>query len=223
MITGNWRNASDGSGADLDVILTLPPGSLPNGTHLRIYPRRFVEISAIAGDQPSFVRADGGAAIASAGTPSRVLLTNPFNLTIGAVKPNPARLEVDIVVTSRTGQRRLFSVVGITLGSTPESWSSNLAGFGGQAFLSTPAMATLLTAFSTQAIAPTPLFGIPRSLTPPPGNPSNIADLARRLASETQPRQGPRLPTQARFETILALGTSPTTSGQHPMQQKQKH
>jgi hypothetical protein len=75
-------------------------------------------------------------------------------------------------------------------------------------------MATLLTAFSTQAIAPTPLFGITRSLTPPPGNPSNIADLARRLASETQPRQGPRLPTQARFETILALGTSPTTSGQ---------
>lgn len=213
-ITGNWRNGADGAGADLDVILTLPPDSLPNGTHLRIYPRRFIEIQAIATDQPSFVRADGGAAITATGTPTRVLLSNPFNLSPTAVKPNPARLEVDIVVTSRTGQRRLFSVVSITLGSTPETWGSNLTMFGGQALLNTSALAALFAALSTRAIAPTPLFGIPRTLTPPPGDPTSIIDLVRRLASETQPRQGPRLPTQARFETILALGTSPTATGQ---------
>jgi hypothetical protein len=67
----------------------------------------------------------------------------------------------------------------------------------------------ILTGLGTRGIAPTPLFGLPR---PPPagGPPANVVELVRRLAAEEQPRQGPRLPTQARFETVLALGSVPT-------------
>lgn len=213
-LTGEWRAASDGDHADHDVILTLAADVLPAGTHLRVYSRRFIEIQAISGEQPSFLRGDGGAAISQAGIPTRVLLINPFNLLPSATRPNPAELEVDLVVVSRTGQRKLFSVMKVTLGSTPAAWTETLAVFGGQTLLNAPGMAALLASLSTRAIAPTPLFGIPRSLTPPPGTPSSIVDLVRRLASETQPRQGPRLPTQARFETILALGTSPAPAQQ---------
>ncbi|MBD1874507.1 hypothetical protein H6F75_13525 [Nodosilinea sp. FACHB-131] len=214
VLTGTWRDGGDGPEADLDVILTLPANTLPEGTHLRIYPRRFLEIQAISGEQPSFVRADGGAALAVSGTPIQVLLTNPFNLEPAEAKPNSARLDIDLVLTSRTGQRRLFSVVSVTLTDPPAPWTSNLGTFGGLELLNQPAFTALFSAFSTRAVAPTPLFGIPRTFVPPSGDPANIADLARRLASETQPRQGPRLPTQARFETILALGTSPAVDAQ---------
>ncbi|MEB3359849.1 MAG: hypothetical protein VKK04_24195 [Synechococcales bacterium] len=212
-LTGRWRDGADGAGADRDAILTLPADTVPAGTHVRIYPRRFVEIQAI-GEQPSFVRGDGGAAIATSGNPVRILLVNPFALSGAEPRPNPARLEVDIVLTSRTGQRQIFSVVAIALETSPETWDVPLTVFGGQALLATPALAALFAAFSTQAIAPSSVFGLPRTLVPPPGDPSGIADLVRRLASEDQPRQGPRLPTQARFETILALGTSASPSSQ---------
>ena len=212
-LTGSWRDVADGADTDRDVILTLPADLIPEGTHVRIYPRQFVQIQAI-GEQPSFKRGDGGAAIAASGNPVRILLVNPFRLEGADPKPNPARLEVDLVLTSRTGQRRLFSVVAVTLADPAASWSDNLASFDGQALLQTPGIAALFSSLSTQAIAPSSLFGLPRTLVPPPGDPSDIADLVRRLASEDQPRQGPRLPTQGRFETILALGTSPSPSEQ---------
>ena len=212
-LTGSWRAGTDGPDTERDVVLTLPADLIPEGTHVRIYPRRFVQIQAI-GEQPSFKRGNGGSAIATSGTPVRILLVNPFRLEGAEPNPDPARLEVDLVLTSRTGQRRLFSVVAVTLTAPTESWSDNLATFGGQALLQTPGIAALFSGLSTQAIAPSLLFGLPRTLVPPPGNPSTIADLVRRLASEDQPRQGPRLPTQGRFETILALGTSPSPGDQ---------
>lgn len=197
-LVGTWR------GDSLDVILTIPTDAVPDGTHVRIFPRQFVEIRAI-GEQPSFVRGDGGSAIALAGSDTRLLLINPFNTDS---RPTPtAQLEVDIVLTSRTGQRRLFSVVPVTI-SGSQVWDETLDRFGGQAILDTHPLSTLLNTLSTQSIAPSPVFGIPTSL--PPSAPNNnlppIIRLVRQLASEGQPRQGPRFPTQARFETIFALG-----------------
>ena len=63
--TAHWRNPGDGPGAVQDVILTLKGNAFPVESHVRAYPRTFVEIGAIA-QQPSFVRGDGGAAIAMA-------------------------------------------------------------------------------------------------------------------------------------------------------------
>ena len=189
-----------------DVIITLPANAVPDGTHVRVFPRQFVEIRAI-GEQPSFVRGDGGSAIALNSTETKVLLTNPFSLPEDApAMLDPARLEVDIVLTSRSGQRRLFSVVAVVVDGS-EFWEDNHL-FGGQPLLSTESFADLFTVLSSQSIAPTPVFGISDSLQLSQPNESlpPIIRLARRLASEEQPRQGPRLPTQARFETIFALG-----------------
>ncbi|MBD2103994.1 hypothetical protein [Leptolyngbya sp. FACHB-261] len=212
-LSGHWRSPADSESADFDVVLTILANAVPDGAYVRIFPRRFVEIQAI-GEQPSFVRGDGGAALAVAGTATRILLVDPFGLAPSGTKPNPAKLEVDIVVTSRMGQRRLFSVVAVTLSDPPEVWDVSLAAFDGDALLNTPPLTTLFSSLNTLSIAPVPLFGLPRPVTPPGGTPGSIAALVRQLASEEQPRQGPRLPTQARFETILALGTSVTPDQQ---------
>uniref|UniRef100_A0AAN0MEP7 Phospholipase n=1 Tax=Yoonia rhodophyticola TaxID=3137370 RepID=A0AAN0MEP7_9RHOB len=55
------------------------------------------------------------------------------------------------------------------------------------------------------SIAPTPLFGL-ENLTPPPTPPVTIPEILQSYISESQPRQGPRLPTQARFETLIVTG-----------------
>jgi len=208
-IAAAFRAPADGPAANLDVIVTIAADAVPAGTHLRVFPRRFVEIDAI-GEQPSFVRGDGGASIAQAGQPSSVLLVNPFGLASAAPLPSPATLLVDVVATGRTGQRRLHSGVELTVSTTTAGWVDNSARFGGTAVLGTPAMSALLSAFGATAASPASLFGIPPTAPPAGGAPGGIVDLVRRLANETTaPRQGPHLPTQARFETVYALGVAP--------------
>ncbi|MEM8715915.1 MAG: hypothetical protein AAGE92_09090, partial [Cyanobacteria bacterium P01_G01_bin.4] len=201
-VSAQWQ-----TGSTQDVILTLPADTVPAGTHVRVFPRQFVPIRTI-GEQPSFVRGDGGAAIADAGEPTLIRLVNPFALEEGASVPDPAHLTIDIVLVNGAGQRRLFSSITVAVdGST--DWTDNLSDFGGQAILDEgSAIGSLQSAFSSRAIAPTPLFGIPNSLAPADTEPGGILQLVRQLASEDQPRQGPRLPTQARFETIFALGAA---------------
>ena len=69
---------------------------------------------------------------------------------------------------------------------------------------------------NVRSICPVPLFGLPRVAPPAPvgGSPS-ASDLALALLSESQPRQGPRLPTMARFETMVVsgIGTANVTAG----------
>ncbi|MEA5463632.1 hypothetical protein [Leptothoe sp. PORK10 BA2] len=107
-------------------------------------------------------------------------------------------------------RRRLFSAVSVVIQDGGAPWTSTLDNFGGVALLNQSPFLNLFENLSTRAIAPSPLFGIPLTLTVPAdaGQSADLAQLARSLASETQPRQGPRFPTQARFETILALGTA---------------
>lgn len=204
-----FRAPGDGTDARLDVIVTVAADAVPAGTHLRVYPRRFVEIRAI-GEQPSFVRGDGGSGIAQAGTATRVLLVNPFGLAPAAPLPSPALLAVDVVATARTGQRRLHSAIDLTVDPTTQSFADNSAAFGGTALLNAPAIAALISLFGATSIAPSSLFGLPPLAAPAGGVAATIGDLVRRLASETTaPRQGPRLPTQARFETVFAVGAAP--------------
>jgi hypothetical protein len=206
-LIARWRAAGDGAGADRDVVLVIPAGALPDGCHVRAYPRRFVAIASI-GEEPSFVRGDGGSAIA-AGADTRILVPNPFDLAPAEARPDPAVLSVDFVVTARTGRRRVFSQVAVTVdAATIESMPGGAPALGGTVLLG-GTLGGILTGLGTRGIAPTPLFGLPR---PPPagGPPADVVELVRRLAAEEQPRHGPRLPTQARFETVLALGSVPT-------------
>jgi hypothetical protein len=205
-----FRTPADGPGARLDVIVKFhAEAGIPAGIHLRVYPRRFVEIDAI-GEEPSFVRGDGGAAIAGAST-DQVLLVNPFGLKAADPLPAPARLLVDVVATAPNGQRRLHSGVELMVGTAAQAWTDNSADFGGSAVLQRPAVATLLSGFGATAVAPASLFGIPPATPPAGGSPSGIVDLVRRLANETTaPRQGPHLPTQGRFDTVWAVGSAPS-------------
>jgi hypothetical protein len=209
-ITAAFRAPLDGANAKLDVIVTLAADVVPAGTHIRVFPRRFITIDVI-GEEPSFVRGDGGSTLAVSGQPSVVLLVNPFNLAPADPLPAPATVTTDIVATARNGQRRLHSAIDISVSSTTVSWADNSALFGGNALLQNPVMAALMTAtFGATAVAPASLFGIAPGTPPATGAPSGIVDLVRRLANETTaPRQGPRLPTQGRFDTVLALGTAP--------------
>lgn len=206
-LIARWRAGTDGAGADRDVVLRIPAGAVPPGCHVRAYPRRFATISAI-GEEPSFLRGDGGSAIAAAGADTLILLPNPFDLAPAEARPAPAVLTVDFVVTARTGRRRMLSQVAVTVDAVAtETIPGGAPPLGGTALLG-GALGTILDGLGTRGIAPTPLFGLPRPAAPG-GPPGSVLDLVRRLAAEEQPRQGPRLPTQARFETVLALGSVP--------------
>ncbi|MEO5653406.1 MAG: hypothetical protein ABIN79_04425 [Marmoricola sp.] len=212
--TASW--ATPVTGPQRDVILTFPPGGLPKGTHVRAYPRTFHVIEGIGAD-PSFVRGDGGSLVVGGFDGSRsgdsLLLVNPFGLDALEPVPAPARLSVDVVAVGRGGARRMLS--GLTLTVTSQStWNDNAADFGGVV----PAVvAALLAGQGFTAAAPVSAFGIAPTLPPVP-MPSPTADLLvwlRWLANEgSWPRQGPHLPTQARFDTVLSLGavTAPSTT-----------
>lgn len=180
-----------------DVVVTLT-GVAPAEAHVRIYPQQFVPIPAIT-EEPSFIRGDGGANIAAAGSVD-VLLPNPFNLASGAARPSPATLTLDLVIAPRAGGRRLFGAVSVNVQAGPATPSTT-------PFTGAGAIAPLPT--MVEGVGPSPLFGVPMPAPPPAGPaPSNPIDLAISLAAEPSPRQAPRLPTQARFETLIVTGTT---------------
>jgi hypothetical protein len=180
-----------------DVVVTIAADKVPSGAHVRLYPRQFVTIAAIA-EQPSFVRGDGGAGLAVAGQPTLILLPNPFGLASGQPKPNPANLTMDIVVMPRQGARKMWGNTSVAVGGGPAAAPPD-------PFAGSNALSTMPALF--QSVAPVPLFGIPTTVAPPGTAPNTLFKFLHALASETSPRQGPRLPTMARFETILATGT----------------
>jgi hypothetical protein len=189
-VTAAWSGTND-------VVVTIPAGFAPDGASVRVFAQRFQLIEAI-GEEPSFVRADGGTALAAAGNPVLVLVRNPFGLDPADPLPNPGTLVFDLVVTPRAGQRRVWAALRATIAAGPVAAPPDSF-----------AAADLIDALpvNIRSICPVPLFGLPR-VTPPPagGGSSSAADLALALMSETQPRQGPRLPTMARFETMIVSG-----------------
>lgn len=214
-----FRSPTDAAGANRDVIITfaVDPG-LPSGTHLRVFPRSFLTISAITSEQPSFVRGDGGAVLVGTG-PAKLLLVNPYGLAANdPLSTEP--LTVDIVATGRDGSRRTVGYVQLRPQNAPvESWTGTLAQFGGAAFLTTPVVAAATGALGVTAVAPATVFGIPAPPPPAGPAPNNILDAVRKLANESAPpRIGPHLPTQGRFETILALGTAGTADPRYVWQ-----
>jgi hypothetical protein len=193
-----------------DVVVTIAGGIAPDGAHVRIYPRQFVEIAAIAAE-PSFLRGDGGAAIASGANPVQVLLPNPFRLAPAQPRPSPAVLTMDVVIAPRAGNRRLFGNVVVNVAPGP-------AAVPADPFSAAPGT-TVLGAMLPQmlGVARSPLFNIPRPAPPPAGPPpSNLLDLVLSLAAEPSPREAPRLPTMARLETVVVTGTTGPGAPQPP-------
>jgi hypothetical protein len=187
-----------------DVVVTISANQVPDGASVRLYPQQFVVIPAITAD-PSFVRGNGGAAISQTGVVTQILLPNPFGLASGQPKPNPANLTIDIVVTPRTGIRKIWGAFSVPVAAGPVAVSPNPFAGGNLVGAIPPAF---------EAIAPSPLFNIPTTVAPPGMAPTGVVGLVRALASETSPRQGPRLPTMARFDTVIVTGmTGGTPAG----------
>lgn len=185
-----------------DVVVTLAAGAAPDGATVRIFPQRFMEIASINGAEPSFVRADGGANIVSGASPVGILLRNPFNLGAAQPVPESALLTMDIVVAPRVGRRRLTGALAVNVAPGPATLPTDPF-FG-------PAAANVMGSMpiSMQGVSEAPLFGIPRTVAPPPAAPANLLELVLSLASEPSPRKAPRLPTMCRLETVAVTGTT---------------
>ncbi|MET0178905.1 MAG: hypothetical protein ABW194_00285, partial [Novosphingobium sp.] len=195
-VTATWSGTND-------VVVVIPANFAPNGASVRVFPQRFQLIEAI-GEEPSFVRADGGTALASTGNAVTILVPNPFGLEAGDNRPDPGTLVYDLVVSPRSGRRRLWAALSAAIADGPAA--APVDGLAG---------ADLIDAFpaNIKGISQVPLFGLPRVVTPAGPAPTNFSELALSLLSEPQPRSAARLPTMARFETILASGiTSPTVT-----------
>jgi hypothetical protein len=201
--TAAWATPPIGSNPR-DVLVSFPPGALPVGIHVRVYSRQFQVIRAI-GEDPSFLRGDGGAAIVQAIGPTTLRLVNAFGLGPTDPLPSPAVLSVDFVMVDQGGTRRIASTVHLPVGAA-QPWVDNTATFGGAV---SPVVATLVAGAGFTSIAPSTTFGIPQT-TPAiaaPAAGASVATWVRWLANESGwPRIGPHLPSQTRFETVLALG-----------------
>ncbi len=186
-----------------DVVVTFPGGTIPVGAAMHVYPQVFQVISSI-GPEPSFLRGDGTATVVPATGPFSLLLENPLDLADGVSQPADSLLVFDLVVTDRRPVRRTFGAVVVPIGS-------GAAPVPPDPFAAPDPMASVPA--NVQGVAPSPTFGIPRTgPAPGGGTPTSVVDLIRRLTGETTPRSAPRLPTMARFPTILAVGTGPTAA-----------
>jgi hypothetical protein len=186
-----------------DIVATFPGGTIPIGAAVHVYPQVFQVISSI-GPEPSFLRGDGSTTVVTAPGPFSLLLENPLRLADGVSQPADSLLVFDLVVTDRRPFRRTFGAVVVPVGSGAPPAAPDPFG--------TPDPMASVPA-NVQGVAPSPTFGIPRTGPPPGGGtPTSVVDLIRRLTGETTPRSAPRLPTMARFPTIVAVGTGPTTA-----------
>lgn len=179
----------------VDVVVTLPADAVPNGAALRVFAQRFQLIEAI-GEAPSFLRGDGGAAIAVAGQPTQILVANPLGLAVTDPRPSPAVLVFDLVVMPRRGNRRLFANRRLDIGAGP-------AALPADPFATPDPMAALPPA--VKSVCPAPLFGMTRTTSPTSGL-TNPIDIVRALGNETEPREGPRHATMGRLEGITLSG-----------------
>lgn len=186
--TATWTSGED-------VVVVLAADAIPDGSAVRIYNQSFVSIPAI-GETPSFKRGDGGAAIASAGQPTQILVHNPLGLEAGDPKPDPATLVFDMVVTPRNQNRRLFAARTLPIAAGPAAEPADI-------FVPAPDRMAAVPD-TVKSVAPVPLFGTDDG--PDDGAVGTPVDAARALASETVPRTGPRLPTMGRLEAVVVSG-----------------
>ncbi len=185
----------------IDVVVEIGANSVPAGASVRVYSQQFQVIESI-GETPSFVRGDGGTAIATTGNPTRILIANPLGLKAGDPKPDPSVLVFDLVVTPRQGHRKLFATRRLTIATGPAAAPPD-------PFDTPDPMAALDN--NIKSICPAPLFGLQRTVTPA-SDLSDPIDIARALGSETEPREGPRHPTMGRLESIIVSGVEDTTT-----------
>jgi hypothetical protein len=187
-LQANWVTSDANDFKKADVVLQLK--NLPAQAWVRIYTRKFLP-DALQG------RGDGqGRRVPPDGTLS-VNLTDPFNLhdpknpSAGdIIVPPKATLMFDLAVVLANGKTRIYGGLNVSVGSTPATLPTFNPG-------TNPCGTATFRGVSNAGILG---LGIPTSASPP----ANLADWAKLLSGETQPRDASRLPTMARRELLVA-------------------
>ena len=212
-ITAAWNSATG-----VDIVVTIAPGLVPAGAHTRVYNRIFYTGPSLEQSATLF-RGDGGAIIAGpASAPVQILLTDPLSLG-KAGQIGHAVLHFDLHVLPNLGAKsreRIFGGYSLPVAAfgTPFSLPATQNNFslvpGNRRGVCTSPMMGLYPSGSfnlAQAVADTAPGQVIQLLL-------QLAGVAASTTPSTTPREGVRLPTMARYESIVALGVPANTAGQ---------
>jgi hypothetical protein len=187
-LQANWVTADANDFKKADVVLQLK--NLPASAWVRIYTRKFLP-DALQG------RGDGQGRLVPASGTLGVTLTDPFDLRDpknpspgDVIVPAEATLMFDLAVVLPNGKTRIYGGLDVAVGPPPATPPAFDAG-------SNPSGSATFRGVSSAGILG---LGVPGA-APPPGN---LADWAKLLTGETQPRDASRLPTMARRELLAA-------------------
>jgi hypothetical protein len=186
-LSANWVTATASDFKKADVVLQIR--NMVDNAWVRVYPRKFLP-DATEG------RGDGQGGLTPAGGTITLNLVDPFSLR-NPHDPNPgsvivpakATLMFDLAVVLPNQKTRIYGDLTVDVGpapaTPPTSSATNPAGTAGFRGISNAGILGLGTAGNAPAAG-------------------NLADLARALSGETQPRDASRLPTMARREMVAA-------------------
>ena len=187
-LQANWVTSDANDFKKADVVLQLK--NLPAQAWVRIYTRKFLP-DALQG------RGDGQGRLVPADGTLRVNLADPFNLhdpkspaAGDIIVPPKATLMFDLAVVLPNGKTRIYGGLDVSVGAPPATPPTFISG-------TNPCGTATFRGVSNAGILG---LGTPIAASPP----ANLADWAKLLSGETQPRDACRLPTMARRELLVA-------------------
>ena len=187
--TANWSVATATDWKKADVVLQVT--GLPGGAWVRVYPRKFLPDAMLT-------RGDGkGRPVPTTG-PVTLNLTDPFSLR-DALHLNPgdttvpadATLMFDLAVVLPNGKARMYGGNTVHVDAAPGPADSFVPG--------TNACGTA----TFRGVSNAGILGL-GGVAPAAQASGSLADWAKLLSGETQPRDASRLPTMARREMLAA-------------------
>jgi len=187
-LQANWVTADATDFKKADVVLQIK--NLPANAWIRIYPRKFLP-DAREG------RGDGQGRLVPADGNLNIYLTDPFSLRNpkdpspgDVIVPAKASLMFDLAAVLPNGKARIYGGLEVSVDAAPATLPTFNPG-------TNPCGTATFRGVSNAGILG---LGAPSSAAPP----TNLADWAKLLSGETQPRDASRLPTMARRELLVA-------------------
>jgi hypothetical protein len=185
--TARWLDDGNPDRANVDLILTLH--NLPAEAAVRVYPRKF-----IPGDYDG--RGDGAGGVVPGSGTIEIRLPDPLNLRRPGLAedelfiPEVATLFCDVVIVKRTGEKRIYGNLALTIGQpTPGD--------------PTPSATNPFGTAARRGVSNAGILGL--------GNVAifsgDLVDVLVALTGEGNPRDASRFPTMARRD-LLAAGHS---------------
>ena len=174
-----------------DVTVVWPADALPAEAAVRLFPRVDPGPPIVPLAQLGIaMRGDGGSAVVAAGTPTTVVLPDPFRVRSGS-RPDRPSLICDFLIVTRGSEGVKTRLLGSLQMAIEEDEASAIT---------PPAHTNSLATISSDhmGVSSAPLLGLPQSVLPDATNPI-LATLG-----EAAPRESPRFATMARTESLVA-------------------